>query len=155
MWLWCRGSIQCCLLNPLIVTLAYWWMWSFLRKLLFAKAEPTVFAVARQAPLRVWCGISAGLSVEVATTMATSRHSEWDKTPVRSGHASSRCLLKWEVLVSLTAMPLSFFLMPCFWKRKLLKGPLQPSTHVFQHHFLFLVTLPWDEAASLSCCALS
>lgn len=31
----------------------------------------------------VWCGISVGLSVEVATTMATSCRGEWDKTPVR------------------------------------------------------------------------
>lgn len=110
-------------------SLMHWlidWCW-VLRKLQLLKTEATMFAVAGKALLPVWCGISSVLSVEVATTMATSCCTEWDKTPVRNGYASSLCLFKWEVLLSFSPVPLCFSVIPCFLRRKLLKGSPHPS----------------------------
>lgn len=58
--------------------------------------------------------------MEVASTMATSGRYERDKTPVRSGHASSRRVFKWEVLMSLSAVPPSFPLSRVFWGKEAL-----------------------------------
>ena len=91
------------------------WVW-------FVKAEISMFATAGQALLGFWYGISSGHSVEVVTTVAVSSCSERDKTPVRSGHASSRGLLKWEVLLSLSALPPSFPLYHVFVSGSSLMG---------------------------------
>lgn len=107
-----------------------------------------MFAQAHRALVGVWSGISAGLSMEVASTMATSHCAEWDKTPVRAGHASPRCLLKWEVHLSLSAIPLSFLLYLVFFlKRNLFNGPLQWSMY---SNFSTLLA-PWGSRPECVC----
>ena len=88
---------------------------------------PTCLAPNTLGPLSAFGvgGLSAGLFVEAATTMAPSRSGEWDKTPVRPVHAPPRCLLKWEVHLSLGFVPLSFLFYHVFLKRDLFNGPLQ------------------------------
>lgn len=143
MSLMCTASIHA----VYTTSLSQWlidWCW-VLCKLQLLKTETTTFAVAVKALLPVWCGISSVLSVEVATTMDTSCCSEWDKAPVKNGHASSLCLLKWEVLLSLRTdfvcpVPLSFSIIPCFWRRKCLKGLPHPSKFCSKA-FLFLFLL--------------
>lgn len=95
------------------------------------------------------------LSVEVATTMVTSCRSEWDKTPVRSGHASSGSLLKWEVLLSFSAVPSSYPLYHVFGGGSSLMGlfscPCNFSIIKFYCFFFLLVSLPWDDIACFFC----
>lgn len=153
---WAAEPLLWCVVAPVVAVytppLSHWLIdgcpvWC---KLWFAKAETNMFAAACQALLRVWCGISSGLSVEVATTMATSCRSEWDKTPVRSGHASSRSLLKWEVLLSLSAVPPSFPLYHVFGEGGSLMGLFNCPCKFSISFTLLLVSLPWDEVAYLN-----
>lgn len=130
--LWCFSrSIHWCVSTP---SLSYWLIdWCrVLRKLRFVKTEMIMFAVAclSSCPCLVWdffrpfsgSGHYNGHIMPLWVRQNTCQ--EWSRlitVPVKVGGP----------VVTQRSTPISSFI-TCFWRRKLLKGPLQPPTQVFQ-----------------------